>query len=66
MKTTIKTGVASAQEGADQRRREALKRFGRYAAAAPVAMLLLQSRQGEAAPPPHVDLPSQAWRNPHY
>ncbi len=33
---------------ADQSRREALKRFGRYAAAAPAAMVLLQARKSEA------------------
>ena len=33
---------------ADQSRREALKKFGRYAAAAPTAMVLLQSRDGFA------------------
>ena len=32
----------------DQSRREALKRFGRYAAAAPTAMVLLQPREGHA------------------
>jgi hypothetical protein len=31
-------------------RREALKRFGRYAAAAPTAMLLLVPRAGDARP----------------
>jgi len=34
---------------ADQSRREALKRFGRYAAAAPATMVLLQPRDGSAA-----------------
>lgn len=33
-----------------QSRREALKNFGRYAAAAPTAMVLLQPRRGEAIP----------------
>jgi hypothetical protein len=33
---------------ADQSRREALKRFGRYAAAAPAAMILLQPHRSEA------------------
>ena len=33
---------------ASQSRREALKRFGRYAAAAPTAMILLQPRDGYA------------------
>jgi hypothetical protein len=33
---------------ADQSRREALKVFGRYAAAAPAAMVLLQARESHA------------------
>lgn len=66
MKATKEGETSSAQAGKDESRREALKRFGRYAAAAPATMVLLQSRRGEAAPPPHVDLPSQAYRNPHY
>jgi len=37
-------------------RREALKKFGRYAAAAPTAMLLLTPRQGDAH--------HKAWHNP--
>jgi hypothetical protein len=40
-----------------QDRREALKKFGRYAAVAPTAMLLLASRQSEAGPPPWVPGP---------
>jgi hypothetical protein len=32
----------------NQSRREALKKFGRYAAAAPAAMILLQPRQSHA------------------
>ena len=35
----------------DETRREILKRFGRYAAVAPAAMVLLASREA-AAPPP--------------
>jgi hypothetical protein len=34
----------------DQSRREALKRFGRYAAMAPTAMVLLQPRDSLAKP----------------
>ena len=34
----------------DESRRDALKRFGRYAAAAPTAMLLLEPHQAHAAP----------------
>lgn len=34
--------------GAREDRREALKRFGRYAAAAPTAMLLLEPQRGHA------------------
>ena len=39
------------EDGADivEARREALKRFSRYAAAAPAAMLLLEPHQGHAA-----------------
>ena len=33
---------------ASQSRREALKKFGRYAAAAPTAMVLLESRESHA------------------
>ncbi len=44
---SIKVGKVS--DGAtDQSRREALKRFGRYAAAAPAAMVLLQPRASHA------------------
>jgi hypothetical protein len=39
----------SAADGtADQSRREALKKFGRYAAVAPAAMMLLEPREGHA------------------
>ena len=34
---------------ASQSRREALKKFGRYAAAAPTAMVLLEPRESHAA-----------------
>lgn len=51
------SGKDSGKEGLeDEFRREALKRFGRYAAAAPTAMLLLTPRQGDAH---HKD-----WHNP--
>jgi hypothetical protein len=36
------------QAATRQSRREALKRFGRYAAAAPTTMLLLEPREGHA------------------
>jgi hypothetical protein len=36
---------------ASQSRREALKKFGRYAAAAPTAMVLLEPRESHAAKP---------------
>ena len=62
----MKGETSSAPAGKDESRREALKRFGRYAAVATVTMVLLQSRLGEASPQSHVDLPSQAYRNPHY
>ena len=48
MKPTTEGGVPPAQPGNDKSRRQALKRFGRYAAAAPAAMVLLQPRQGRA------------------
>lgn len=38
-----------ADDSANQSRREALRRFGRYAAAAPTAMILLEPREGAAA-----------------
>ena len=34
----------------DDRRREALKRFARYAAACPATMILLQPTESDAAP----------------
>ena len=47
----------SVADGAtDQSRREALKRFGRYAAVAPTAMLLLSPRSGHAH--------HRSWHNP--
>jgi hypothetical protein len=52
MKTTTTNGETPAdQAGADQSRREVLKRFGRYAAAAPATMVLLDPRSGRADPP---------------
>ena len=40
---------ASAADGTpDESRRDALKRFGRYAAAAPAVMVLLEPREGHA------------------
>jgi hypothetical protein len=47
--TPIKPSETSmADTVASQSRREALKKFGRYAAAAPTAMVLLQSRESHA------------------
>ena len=46
MKPTAKTKAEH-----DQGRREALKKFGKLAAAAPAVMVLLQSRPGSATPP---------------
>ena len=50
----------SVADGAtDQSRREALKRFGRYAAVTPTAMLLLSARSGHAHHKPgHKDKPN--------
>jgi hypothetical protein len=45
---TMKVDVVSGAAGTSQSRREALKRFGRYAAAAPTAMVLLQPRDSFA------------------
>jgi hypothetical protein len=44
----IKSEGTVAYVATNQSRREALKRFGRYAAAAPTAMVLLQPREGHA------------------
>jgi hypothetical protein len=40
--------ISVADTLANQSRREALKKFGRYAAAAPTAMILLQARESHA------------------
>ena len=48
MKSTLVDHNSAAGPAADQSRREALKRFGRYAAAAPTAMVLLQPRESQA------------------
>jgi hypothetical protein len=53
---------ATAQKEA---RREVLKRFGRYAAAAPTAMLLLAPREGEAGRPPWVPDPPPSHQPPN-
>jgi len=45
----VKLDEVSGGGGANRSRREALKKFGRYAAAAPTAMILLQARDGYAA-----------------
>ena len=50
------SGNPAERGAADETRREALKRFGRYAAAAPTAMLLLDPRPGRAH--------HRAWHNP--
>jgi hypothetical protein len=42
------TETSMADTLANQSRREALKKFGRYAAAAPTAMVLLQPRESHA------------------
>jgi hypothetical protein len=47
MKSTNSEGTVP-HVATNQSRREALKRFGRYAAAAPTAMILLQPREGHA------------------
>ena len=48
----LMTGVdlPPAAEGTGQSRRDALKLFGRYAAAAPAAMVLLQAGESHAKP----------------
>jgi hypothetical protein len=50
MKPTSTIGLSQADSQINQSRREALKRFGRYAAAAPAAMVLLQSQESLAGP----------------
>lgn len=46
---TVKLDDVAGGGAANRSRREALKKFGRYAAAAPTAMVLLQPRDGHAA-----------------
>jgi hypothetical protein len=48
MMNAVKLDEVAEGRAVDQSRREALKRFGRYAAAAPTAMVLLQPRDGHA------------------
>ena len=48
MRSTMGLDLSPADGGTAQSRREALKRFGRYAAAAPTAMVLLQPRDSLA------------------
>ena len=50
MKPKMGRGAAPAGSVKSESRREALKSFGRYAAVAPTAMVLLQPRQGAAKP----------------
>ena len=54
MKPTEKNERSASKAESDQSRREALKRFGKLAAAAPAVMVLLQSRRSLAVvlPPP--------------
>jgi hypothetical protein len=49
MASTNPGEISAADTPTNQTRREALKRFGRYAAAAPTIMVLLQPRDGQAA-----------------
>jgi hypothetical protein len=44
----MKANPVNHTSAVDQSRREALKRFGRYAAAAPTAMVLLEPRESHA------------------
>jgi hypothetical protein len=48
MTSEISEEVPAADTPTSQTRREALKRFGRYAAAAPTVMVLLQPSVGHA------------------
>jgi hypothetical protein len=41
-------GVPTTESGRNESRRETLKRFGRYAAAAPTVMMLLKPRSADA------------------
>lgn len=48
MTSTKPEETSEAHAPTNQSRREALKRFGRYAAAGPTAMILLQPRESHA------------------
>jgi hypothetical protein len=47
---------------ASQSRREALKKFGRYAAAAPTAMVLLEPREGHAGKKKSKGKKGKGWK----
>jgi hypothetical protein len=57
-------GKVAADGMIDDSRREALKRFARYAAAAPTTMVLLQASKGHAAPRKPKKPPKKG--GPHY
>ena len=56
MKPTETSQAPASHAPDDQRRREALKQFARYAAAVPTAMVLLGPRAGQAH--------HKSWHNP--
>lgn len=48
MEPTARSGISAVEAGKEESRREALRKFGRYAAIAPMTMVLLQPRDGQA------------------
>jgi hypothetical protein len=58
-------GNIAAPDGINDSRREALKRFARYAAAAPTTMILLQPSESHAGPK-KAKKPKKPKKGPHY
>ena len=50
MEPTARSRISAVEAGTEESRREALRKFGRYAAIAPMTMVLLQPREGQAKP----------------
>ena len=59
-------GKVAAPDGMDDSRREALKRFARYAAAAPTTMVLLQPSESYAGPQKKAKKPKGRKGGGHY
>ena len=55
MKPTKKKERSATKAKSDESRREALKKFGKLAAAAPAAMVLLRPRPSDAVEVPYPD-----------